>query len=191
MIKNWNPFFLIWLTILIVSCSGQRLESSSLSENNELLSNRRFDYEGKGMQPTIGVKAILSVNEVEYIEGVPKRGDIILFRHPKNLDIFLVKRIIGLPNEQVLMSDEMVWIDDKRIQESYLTTSANYSGEWSLGEEEYFVLGDNRNYSSDSHLWGGVPFQNIIGKITAVCDNISPDSCEIFEDQTYDAIPQP
>jgi signal peptidase I len=93
----------------------------------------------------------------------PERGDIIVFEPPTNRTDDYIKRIVGLPGEQIEIRGEAVWVDSVLLEEPY-TIPGSYSGAWNLGDGEYFVLGDNRNNSSDSHNWGVLPEGNVVGK---------------------------
>ncbi len=88
--------------------------------------------------------------------GAPERGDIIVFTPPAelNLKYDLIKRVIGLPGETVEIKDGYVYIDGEPLEENYLNAQPNYTyGPVTVPEESYFVMGDNRNNSADSHEW--------------------------------------
>jgi signal peptidase I len=78
----------------------------------------------------------------------------VVFVSPNGAGEDYIKRIIGLPGERVEIRDGAVWINGYRLDEPYLNSGIPYTGAWSLGPDEYFVLGDNRANSSDSHAWG-------------------------------------
>ncbi len=117
------------------------------------------------MQPTLYEKDFVLVNKIVYKVGAPERGDVIVFHYPLNPEtIPYIKRVIGLPGDTVRIMDEKVFVNDQPITEPYIAAPPNYQGEWSVGENELFVLGDNRNNSSDSHQWGMVSLEKVIGK---------------------------
>jgi signal peptidase I len=96
----------------------------------------------------------------------PSRGDVIVLDSPTTPDELLIKRVIGLPNENVVIRDGRVYINGRRLDESYVKEYCTYlscNGEWQLGPDEYFVLGDNRSHSLDSHEFGPVPASSIKG----------------------------
>jgi len=90
----------------------------------------------------------------------------VVLDSPTGPDELLIKRVIGLPNEQIALRDGRVYVNGALLDEPYITefcTSRACNGEWLLGPEEYFVLGDNRNHSLDSHTFGPVPASSIVG----------------------------
>lgn len=124
----------------------------------------RFQVRGSSMEPTLHDGQYLVISKLSYWIHPPERGDIIVFEPPNNPVDDYIKRVVGLPGEQVEIRDAGIWVDGVLLEEPYITTTGRYSGMWSLGDEEYFVLGDNRNNSSDSHAWGVLPEGNIVGK---------------------------
>jgi signal peptidase I len=124
----------------------------------------RFQVRGSSMEPTLHDGQYLVVSKVAYWLRPTERGDIVVFRPPNGLSDDYIKRIVGLPGEQVRITDGQVLVDGVPLEETYVINQSTYSGSWKLGSDEYFVLGDNRNNSSDSHTWGTLPGENIIGK---------------------------
>jgi signal peptidase I len=127
---------------------------------------QNFRIEGYSMEPTLHQDQFLIVNKFVYRWiHPPQRGDIVVFEYPQAPDRDFIKRVIGLPGEKVEVRQGRVYINDKPLEESYIASPPAYSwGPRVVSEDEYFVLGDNRNNSSDSHTWGFLPSQNIIGK---------------------------
>jgi signal peptidase I len=155
-----------------------------------------FSISGNSMEPSLQDKEYLIVNEFSYHVGNPKRGDVVIFKHPEPAcndfvnasyinRVFLqgpcsnyIKRVIGLPGETILIRDGKVVIKNSdnpaglTLDEKYILagvpTLGNISKE--LGKDEYFVLGDNRtpNSSSDSREWGVLPRTHIVGKAFTV-----------------------
>lgn len=124
----------------------------------------RVRVENVSMKPTLQPGDFLLVNRVAYKLGDPSIGDIVVFHAPGASDMDYIKRIIGLPGNVVRVNNGTVTVNDQPLYEPYIADPPNYSGEWIVPEGEYFVLGDNRNNSSDSHLWGFVPREDIVGK---------------------------
>ncbi len=127
-----------------------------------------YRVEGRSMEPSLVDDQYLVVDKLGYRLHEPQRGDIIVFQDPNNDGRKLIKRVIGLPGESVEIRNGQVFIDGQLLDEkTYISSSrqGRYTEEATrLPEDEYFVLGDNRNNSSDSHNWGTLPSQNIIGK---------------------------
>lgn len=120
---------------------------------------------GHSMDPTLENDQFLVVNKLGYRLHDPKRGDIIVFRDPRTDQRKLIKRVIGLPGEVLEIEDGQVFINDQLLDEPYIADSGHYSQPQSpISEDQYFVLGDNRDNSSDSHNWGTLPRDKIVGK---------------------------
>ncbi len=124
----------------------------------------RVRVDGFSMLPTLHDGEFVLVNKLAYKLGTPVRGDIIVFRSTTTDDLDLIKRVIGLPGDQVDIRDRQVLVNGQALNEAYINADPNYSGQWHVPEGYLFVLGDNRNDSSDSHVWGFLPQQNVIGK---------------------------
>jgi len=124
----------------------------------------RYQVRGPSMTPTLTDGEYMVVGKLSYWFGPPERGDVVVFLPPTNPHEDYVKRIIGLPGETVEIRDGQVWIDGVALEEPYVSSPMQYSGGWTLRTDEYFVLGDNRANSSDSHTWGGLHRDNIVGK---------------------------
>jgi signal peptidase I len=100
----------------------------------------------------------------------PKRGEVVVFHPPlpNSFERDFIKRVIGLPGDHVQVRDGRVFVNGQELQEQYLRNVQTFcGGQWcdiTLGEDEFYVMGDNRTNSSDSRLWGPVPAKNVIGK---------------------------
>jgi signal peptidase I len=128
------------------------------------LVSARIRVDGGSMLPTLTNGELVIVNKLVYRLGEPKRGDIIVFYFPVDPSQEFIKRVIGLPGDQVSIHKGTVAINGQRLEEPYLSVYTNYDGDWTVGEGQLFVLGDNRNNSLDSHNWGTVPMDYVIGK---------------------------
>ena len=125
------------------------------------------------MQPTIEINDRLFVEKISYRFHSPKRGDIIVFQAPEKAlaaaqsttkDAYL-KRIVGLPGEEVTVKDGQVLVNGKVLAEDYIKSPPAYVwGPNLVPDGHYLVLGDNRNSSSDGHVWGFLSEETIIGK---------------------------
>ena len=97
--------------------------------------------------------------------GQPQRGDVIVFHSPRDPGRDFIKRVVGVPGDVVEIRGEQVYVNGLPLEEPYIAAGPVYSREAvTVAEDNFFVLGDNRNNSSDSHVWGSVPRVNIIGK---------------------------
>ncbi|MBU1178839.1 signal peptidase I [Patescibacteria group bacterium] len=130
-----------------------------------------FIVSGASMSPNFENGEYLVVDEFSYHFREPQRGEVIIFRYPQDPSKFFIKRVIGLPNEEIKINDGQIYIHNNKfpqgmlIEESYLKNNDQITNlEITLKEKEYFVLGDNRQVSSDSRAWGALPANLIIGR---------------------------
>lgn len=124
----------------------------------------RVRVDGFSMIPTLKSGEYILVNRLAYGNSTPSRGDIIVFVSPQASNLDLIKRVIGLPGNNVRVFDGVVQVNGQILNEPYIAAAPIYNGEWNVPEGQLFVLGDNRNDSSDSHAWGLLPIENVIGK---------------------------
>jgi len=124
----------------------------------------RVRVDGSSMLPTLHDGEFVLVNKLAYRMGTATRGDIIVFRSTTETDLDLIKRIIGVPGDRIAIGGGQVSVNGQTLSENYINAAPNYSGDWTVPTGELFVLGDNRNDSSDSHMWGFLPEKNVIGK---------------------------
>ncbi|MBI2086739.1 MAG: signal peptidase I [Candidatus Zambryskibacteria bacterium] len=129
-----------------------------------------FIVEGASMEPTFESGEYLIVDELSYYWKTPERGSVLVFKYPKDPSKRFIKRVIGLPEETVsLRNGTVTIINDGHpegfvLEESYIEIKKDETVNYILGKGEYFVMGDNRLWSSDSRVWGPVPEDNIIGR---------------------------
>lgn len=117
------------------------------------------------MEPNFQEGECIMVNKLAYRSSKPQRGEVIIFNPPFESPHPFIKRIIGLPGETVEIKDGKVFINGTPLEEKYIPTPPNYTiRAQEVPEDQYFVLGDNRNSSNDSHTGWTVPRDNIIGK---------------------------
>jgi len=127
-----------------------------------------FIVKGQSMEPNFENSNYLIVDELSYRFRDPQRGEVVVFRYPKNISQRFIKRIIGLPGEKIEIEAGVVMMNGKILDESkYLPSGVQTTGntQISLDENEYFVLGDNRISSFDSRQWGVLPRKNIVGRV--------------------------
>jgi signal peptidase I len=127
------------------------------------------------MEPTLQINDRLVVEKISYYFNPPERGDIVVFWPPEQLtppgqrrDAF-IKRVIGLPGDVVEVRGGQVIVNGEPLQENYIKAPPDYEwGPEQVPDASYLVLGDNRNSSYDSHSWGFVPAENLIGKAMVI-----------------------
>lgn len=130
-----------------------------------------FQVNGSSMDPSFLDRDYLIVDEITYRFREPERGEVIVFRFPRDRSQFFIKRIIGLPGETIRVEGNEISITNGEEmildESSYLINegmiNASISQEVVLGDDEYYVLGDNRDASSDSRSWGPIQRSDIIG----------------------------
>ncbi len=123
----------------------------------------RYRIDGSSMNPTLEDKQYLLINNISYFLDDPAYGDVIVFNHPNN-DLNLIKRVIGVPGDHIDIQNHQVIINGNVLDEPYIQAPPRNSGSWDVPEESYFVMGDNRNNSSDSRSWSYLPEENIVGR---------------------------
>lgn len=129
------------------------------------LAFQNFRIEGHSMEPNLHHGQFLVVNKLVYYLHPPERGDVVVFHSPQNPGKDFIKRVVGLPGEQVEIRGGQVFVNDARLEEIYIGQLSRRSwGPQVVGEFQYFVLGDNRGNSSDSRNWGMLDGDAIVGK---------------------------
>jgi signal peptidase I len=117
------------------------------------------------MEPTLHTNQYLLVNKVSYMVGEPKRGDVVVHRFPQDPRRDFIKRVVALPGEEIEVRGGVVYVDGKALTEPYILSRPAYQyPKKRVPPGTYFVLGDNRNNSHDSHVWDWLPKEYIIGK---------------------------
>jgi len=131
-----------------------------------------FLVSGDSMEPNFSDGNYLMVDELSYRFKNPERGEVIVFKYPENPSLYYIKRIVGLEGEKISIKEGKVSIFNKEhpegfvLEEDYIPsgiTSGNI--EVVLGDNQYFVMGDNRRYSFDSRSWGPLDEKNILGVV--------------------------
>ena len=131
-----------------------------------------FIVSGESMSPTFESNDYLIIDKLSYRLFEPQRGDVIVFRYPGNPSVSFIKRVIGLPRETVHILDGVVTVTDSpdetngvTLREPYIRYPKQDTMTVTLGEHDYFVMGDNRYASSDSRIWGTLNEGFIQGKV--------------------------
>lgn len=129
-----------------------------------------FLVHGDSMDPTFGEGDYVIVDKLSYEFSAPKRGDVIVFKAPTNDGRYFIKRIVGLPGERVVVNGSSVKVfnahnpDGFAIAEPYVKFESDRKSDKTLASDEYFVMGDNREVSSDSRIWGALKQEAITGR---------------------------
>jgi signal peptidase I len=129
----------------------------------------------KNMAPTLLAGDLIATDTRQYLFGkTPERGEIVTFKYPYDPSITYIKRVIGLPGENISISNGALYINGERTPESYLdSTNTLLPFSQNMDRQEVpaghvFVLGDNRDNSNDSRIWGMLPIKNITGRATLI-----------------------
>ncbi len=145
-----------------------------------------FIVSGASMENTFESGQYLIVDQVSYKLRQPNRGDVVIFRYPKDPSKFFIKRVIGLPGDTVTIAGNVVTISNEStpggfvLDEPYIKSMINGTNMTeTLGDREYFVMGDNRDQSSDSRIWGVLQEERIVGRAYL----------RLFPPQTFDYLP--
>jgi signal peptidase I len=162
-----------FLTGKYESAQDYMIEAAAI--NPEIVRGRAFRIPKAGMEPTLIVGDHIFVDPNYYLHNEIRRGDVIVFKYPVDKTKLFVKRVIGLPNENIMLVNKNVLIDsveyrdNKAIyKDAKISAERDNFGPVRVPESKYFVLGDNRDESYDSRFWGFVDKSEIIGRVMAV-----------------------
>jgi signal peptidase I len=134
------------------------------------LATVRFIVQGPSMEPTFYNDQFLIVSRANYLLAEPQFGDIVVFHYPGNTEEDYIKRMIGLPGDRVEFRQQQLYINGEFVPEPYINEPCRPLNcpdrSWQLGEDEYFLMGDNRNRSSDSRVFRDVVRrEHIVGEV--------------------------
>lgn len=125
--------------------------------------------DGHSMESTLHDREVMFVTKWEYVTGDPERFDVVICHYPNRGQLDFVKRVVGLPGDTVEIKDGYLYVNDVRYEEEYLTHRPDYvMPKHTVAEGHYFVLGDNRSNSNDSHLIGDISRDMIVGHVRQV-----------------------
>jgi signal peptidase I len=116
------------------------------------------------MLPTLQEGEYVIIDKLSYYLSDPERGDVIVLHFPNDRSRDFIKRVMGVPGDHIEIGDGLVRINGTVLDEPYINADPSYNGTWDVPEDSYFVLGDNRNNSSDSHNWSFLPRDDVVGK---------------------------
>lgn len=129
-----------------------------------------FYVKGASMEPNFFDHEYLIIDEIGYRFNTPQRGDIVVFKYPKDPKQYFIKRVIGLPGEKIKVQNNAIYINGTKLNETYLPATTETLlplrgyGDITLATDEYFLLGDNREQSLDSRIFGPVQRDFIVGR---------------------------
>lgn len=159
--KDWKKEVFSWIRSIVIALILAYFISQFVIANAEVPTG--------SMENTIEPMDRIIANRLSYVGGAPKRGDIIIFHPPDNPEgIPYVKRVIGLPGETVEGANGVVYIDGQALEEDYVKgQAADNFGPYTIPEDRYFVMGDNREHSNDSRYWHNkyVEKDQIMGRV--------------------------
>jgi signal peptidase I len=128
----------------------------------------RIRVDGSSMEPTLHSGEFMIVNRLAYKFAEPQTGDVVVFHYPGNPEQEYIKRVIGLPGDHVVIANGQVSVNSQLLDEPYIAAPPEYEESTIVPPAMLFVLGDNRNNSSDSHSWGPVEVDQVVGKAIMV-----------------------
>jgi signal peptidase I len=162
------------------------------------LAVQNFNIDGMSMEPGLHNQELILVDKWSYIFRAPVRGDTIVFVAPPNPTQDYIKRIIGLPGDVITIQNTTIYVNGKALTEPYVDPHRQGNPYTSFSNRivpdgAYFVLGDNRNGSSDSRDWGCVPRKNVIGRAALVYWPLGQDNNGLLANHTsvFTNIPSP
>lgn len=125
-----------------------------------------FYVEGASMEPNFYDKEYLIINEISYRFDSPQRGEVVIFKSPADDRVYYIKRVIALPGEAVEVRSGHIYINNQELKESYIGKFSNDNqAPVTLGDNQYYLLGDNRTNSHDSRKFGPIDRDRLIGKV--------------------------
>ena len=119
---------------------------------------------GQSMEPTLHTNEYVLLDKVSYHFHAPERGDIVVFKYPYAPSEDYIKRVIGLPGDHVVVQNGHVYVNGHALSERYIANAPDYTDNKVVPKNYLYVLGDNRDNSSDSHEWGLLPQSDLIGR---------------------------
>jgi signal peptidase I len=152
-----------------------------------------FYVKGASMEPNFYDHEYLIIDEISYRFSEPERGEIVVFRYPNDPRQFFIKRIIGMPGERIVINNGQITIYNDNSPNGHLLSEDSYLGtvftpgnkDITLGDDEYYLMGDNRSASMDSRSFGPVPERFVVGKV--LFRGWPPEKMKFFSDDVqYD-----
>jgi len=141
-----------------------------LANRGQLFGYETFRFPSMSMADTLLFNDFIVSDAWKYRDDIPRRGELIIFLYPKDLSVKYIKRVIGLPGEVVEIKGGVVYVNGKELNEPYVKPenkvhTSQTNSQYIVPEHGFFVMGDNRDNSSDSRFWGSVPRENVYGSV--------------------------
>jgi len=134
-----------------------------------VVSSIRFRIEGESMSPSLEHGEHVLAVRTRFSWNKIRRGDGVIFERPTHTGATTLKRVVGLPDEDVKITDGQVFINEELLAEDYVGNPGGKDGEWFNGPDEYFLMGDNRGESTDSRYYGPVAGESIRARVWYRC----------------------
>jgi signal peptidase I len=158
---------------------------------------QNFNIDGHSMEPSFHNGELIIVDKWSYLFSTPGRGDVLVFIAPDAHTLDYIKRVIGLPGDVITIQNNIVFVNNKSLNERYVSPANNGAindkvfQNMVVPANTYFMLGDNRAGSSDSRAWGCLPKQNIIGRAAVVYWPLGQDNSGLLPNVTsvYTGVP--
>jgi signal peptidase I len=175
-----------WLVLLLIAAivgiyAINPYNTATHDPRARILGVTPYKIPSSAMAPTLIPGDLILTRTSVYMSAAPKRGDIVVFRSPRNRSIDYVFRVAAISGERIAIRNSVVYINDQPLTEPYLA-SQNITlpqsismNEFVVPEGHFFVLGDNRDNSFDSRFWGAVPNIDVIGKATYIWASTMPE----------------
>jgi signal peptidase I len=169
----------VWLLLLLMAAIVgiyviNPYNTATSDPRARILGVTPYRIPSSAMAPTLIPGDMILTRTSVYMSEAPQRGDIVVFRSPRDRSIDFVFRVAALSGERIAIRNSVVYVNDQPLAEPYLVTStftlpqSISMNEFVVPEGHFFVLGDNRDNSFDSRFWGAVPINDVIGKVTYI-----------------------
>lgn len=168
-------FFILWAALLVVYVVNP-YTAETYSPVTRITGVAIYRIPSASMSPTLKVGDVIAAKLGAFEDEEPAINDIVVFRLPTDTKIDFIKRVIGKGGDKVSLRKGSIYVNDLLVQQTYVAEKNNVRSSladqnWTVPEDSFFVLGDNRDNSNDSRYWGFVPKQNVVAKMLYVLFN--------------------
>ncbi|HWQ95162.1 MAG TPA: signal peptidase I [Gammaproteobacteria bacterium] len=173
---KWMQRWYVYVGFFVLSSI---VGSILLNNRGNLFGYETYRFSAQSMADTILVGDFIITDTWKYRSNVPQRGDLIVFRYPRDPSVKYIKRVIGLPGDLVEIRDYLVYVNGKSLDEPYVKLRSNErlsnaTTSYQVPSDGYFMMGDNRDNSNDSRFWGPLPSENIYGSVEFIWLSYDP-----------------